>query len=445
MSNDKGIIATVEEYLNLTVDERKKALDEKRFVIPTKKSNPSEREKWDRLYHKTLEEPEKSATEASAESLAKPDDKPAPVSSATSKLAAAPGSATEASAAPRFKSLEEAEKALGEKEKLINNQQEIINKLNNTSSANGRQVKALQAQLAEVNEKIKNLPKPEQKIEEIDFPDPPEPPNPNKYEEDGGVNSEEYQKAKATYDSEQAAYFKKFKPLIKSISEIRKENQELKVQVEDFKKFKDTSLTREAETMAQQKASEVDTVTDELQKELGLTTSVPWRMINGQLTVLRDSADLAVKEATKAWYGALPESDKTNFGKLAKAVGFAFDFSEGVPRKVADIKSNRFRGTLLDEGFEFAKQPQSQSDIDLEAIRLKQASRGVSGIPASSMGADENLRTYNSLEEKKKRYSELQGIWRGQQDSNDFTSFRKGPFFKEYMELKRELGGILAE
>ena len=435
--NDKGNIATVEEYLKLSVSDRKAALDENRFQIPTKKSNPVEREKWDRLYQKTLVEPENSAPETVADSTEKPvEKKPDAAPSAPEKVAdgAAPGSAPEKVADRRFKTLEEAEKAYEEKEKLINSQQDIINKLNSTSSSNGRQVKELQKQLATVQEKIKNLPEPAPKAEELDLPDPPEPPDPEKFEEDGGVNSEDYQKARAKYDKEQVAYLKKIKPLFKSVSDVRKENEELKAEVQDFKRFKDASLTRDAEDVAKQSASEVDTATDELQKDFALTTTVPWRSINDQLRTANDAtADPAVRELSKKFIDGL--------SKLAKAVGFAFDFSSPVPKKIMDIKSNRFRGTLLDEGFEFAKQPPSQSNIDLEALRLKQASQNSSGIPPSAMGADENLRSANTIAEKKKRLTELQDIWTSQQANNDYTGFRKGPFYKEYMALKMELGG----
>jgi hypothetical protein len=440
--NDKGNIATVDEYLKLSKDDRKKALDEGRFQIPSKKLNPAEREKFDKYGWENSPKLEESAPAAAAVPEVKPEDKKPdviPSAPATAADGKTPESAPAKVADQRFKSLEEAEKAFEERDKLVASQQEIINRLNSTSSANGRQVKELQGQLAAVQEKLKNLPAPAAKVEEFDLPDPPEPPDLDKFEDDGGVNSEEYQKARAKYDKEQANYLKKFKPILKSVSEIRKENQELKVQAEEFKSFRDQSLNEKAMEIARQSASEVDLITDELQKELGLATTVSWKNINDNLTTANDATvDPAVRELSKKFVDELPATDKANFKKLAKAVGLAFDFSSGVARKVMDIKSNKYRGSLLDEGFTFVDKPKDKADIDLELIRRKQEQQGASGIPPSAMGADENLHEAMNAEEKVKKLNDITEQLQDMQAKGQ--SIKKSSLYQELIKLRVELG-----
>jgi hypothetical protein len=93
---------------------------------------------------------------------------------------------------------------------------------------------------------------------------------------------------------------------------------------------------------------------------------------------------------------------------------------------------------LLDDGFTFAEKKATPSNVDLEALHRQHQQQGASGIPASTMGSDEDLRDSQTVEEKMKRLNDLTDQCEDMQANGQ--SIKNTPQYKEIQKLRVELG-----
>lgn len=446
-----GKTATVEkikpeEFARLSMDDKKQAIQERRFRLP-KPGTPE----WNE-YEKAVNSPTpsgESKESAPVPPQAVPEEKPTPVAEKNE----VPSSAPEPVAKPitpqadeakksRFQSVDEAVKALEaletekkQREDLFNKQQEVINKLNGSAHNTTRQNAALKSELDKLNARIKEMEE-KSKTSEVQVEDIPDAPDPDdqKYADDGGVNSESYLKDLAAFNKKIVPHLRKMKAVPQNFEQVAKKADEA-LSMATFQH--EMEAKREAELANK----EVDDAADELQSELGLTTSRSWKEINTQVKIANGIIPAApeVAELAKQYIQALPKGDVDNFNRLSKAVNLAYDFTTPKPRPKYDRKSNAFKGLLIDEGFviNVAKKP----EIDLVALHEKQKqeqarNNATAGIPPQMIGADENVASYNTDEEKAGRLRELTAM----RQSRGLSFDKDTKLFEEYARLREHFG-----
>jgi hypothetical protein len=452
MNEPKAKIATTKEFLALPKDERKKALQEGRFVTPAR--GTPERTEFDSKVFKDPE-PAPSAPPAqaapAAAAQAKEPEKPAPKPAEAPPVAAtpppspAPASAPSSAPAPvkapvadflGYKTPEEAKKAFDDMKALAAKQADLIAKLNSTATNLGRERAELQRQYDAVSVELKT--KREAAAENAAPVDVvlPEPIDPEKYVEEGGVVSEKYQKALAAYNREMA---KTMKTVIERNKTLEKDLSEIKPKLETSEKHFTESKVAAEQNARTEAFNKMNNTASELQKNLGLATTVTWTTINDNVALLHDEkADPTVRKQAQEFINSLSPEDVGNFNKLRQAVNLAFDFSTGLPQVRFDLNSKQFKGALEDMGLTVKTEQPPAPSVDLERLHQQQTAQGVTGIPPQQVGGDENLSAQAPLttQEKKERLAELNRM--RQADPAAFQADTKK--WQEYKDLRVQFG-----
>jgi hypothetical protein len=417
----------MDELLKLPIKDRVKAIDEGRFEIPSATKDPEGRKRWDEFGKR---EPESApAKEAEKD----PEVKPEPVEEPKKDdKAEKPKS--------RFQSVEEAERELSAKDELIVNQNKAIaesktaiESLSAQASEFGKTAERLKAELDELKKSATS--KQADKADDIEIPEPPEAPDSEdaeKYPE--GLFDEKYLKDQRAFNKASAEWYKGTAKAFKQLSSLRKEIAEVKPKLQEIDDFKKTSIEERTRNETQRVANEIDAVIDQVQKDIGLKTSVPWKQIDSDARIVRDEKSPSeIKAAAAARIKALSNEDRQAFQKLVEASQAILE--GGRPR--FKVGSETYRGALKDAGFSFVQPAKKKDEVDLTKVQHEKP--GVSGVPASVMGSDDSIKDlsknekYDRLEELGKRCDEIQK--RGLK-----VQVVAPDLWIERMKLRRELG-----
>jgi hypothetical protein len=302
-----------------------------------------------------------------------------------------------------YPTLEAFTKAHNEQKALLQRQTEIIDRINATNGNQGRELANLKKQLADVNKKIE-----EKKTEAPPEPDVVIAGRPNlsdteKYPD--GILDPKYQK-------DLDAYTASLESAARQGLSARKANQELSQKLDtmgkeftEIKEIVQQDRTSKAQSAEQTAWDNLSQSMNELQQEIGITMTVPWTKINSTLLILNDeSASPEARQSAQAFINALPPSDIDNYKKLRPVVITYADFSTGIPKpRFANIKSNGFRGTLMDMGFDLKPAPQGA-----RPPAPPSPAPGVDALPASAASSTEpKLSEQQTGSEKQSRLREL--------------------------------------
>ena len=435
---------SLDDFLKLSKVDRLSKMKSGEFVPPKKAANPQD---FERFTQGLLKDPEAESAPVTPEAEPKKEEELSkePVKDKDKEPPAEKPTG-------RFKSIEEADKFAEEKESLINTQQESLKKLNEENESGKRLIEKLQADIDAVNKKIAEA-KPEKKTEEVVIPEPPEfndeaPDSGDKekypegeYDENFIRDNNAFIRKVSIHNKEMVVYGKKLGEALKRANEIRKDVEELRPKVEAAHSFRESESQRRAREEAERGKSESDAAIDQIQKDLGLSTKTPWKVINDNVLIANsEKANPEAKAAAQAFLSGLSKEDKDSFNSLAKAA--AQIVKNGKPQ--VKVGSKTYRGILEDAGFSFKEEtqaPKKEGEVDL--TKVKPESQGSSGIPADRIGGDDmKLMTRG---EKIRKFRELQ------QRVNDIQSTYSGSvkshspqLWAEYTALTRDLG-VLSE
>jgi hypothetical protein len=421
-------ILAKEEFLKLSKADRLKAMKAGQFIAP--KEGSPEREEFNKLMFKEPAEVPPPSSE--------PKPAPAPV---TPPIEPKPGDTPPAPPAPPaeppkdfggYPTMEAFVEAHNKQKTLLQQQQSIIDKINATNGKQGRELKTLQEQLADVTKKIKEQKPVELPDVEVVIPARPNPSDPDKYPD--GILDKKYQ---TDFD----AYTAKLEEAARYGLTASKANRELSKKVDAFGRELEETKSFIQENKVQRVNSESQTAWDglsqslnEFQKENGIAMTFSWTEINSRLLVAKDeTATKEARDAAAAWINALPQADIENYKKLTPVVTTFADFSTGLPKpRFQSMKSHAFRGSLEDQGLTFQPVPPAQ-----RPPAPQPPASGVTPLSASeTSSAEPKLSDLQTGNEKQNRLRELANMRAA--DPKTFNA--NVNLKKEFMDLRAYFG-----
>lgn len=329
-------------------------------------------------------------------------------------------------------SLEDLKKELEAKNELLAKSQEIINKINATNGNQGRRLKDLERELAEVQSKISAPPvnvaseidsTPE--FEELSRPDP--------LQFEDGVLDPEYQKKHNEYLSQLERGFKKSQDTYK---DMKNELEKIRADAKEAKKFAEEIKSNTSAAEGAKAWSELSEQVQEIQKETGMHMTIPWVDLNSKLLIIKDeSADPDLRRATQEFVDTLPQSDLDMFRKIVPIVKVFADFGSGVPvPRFKNVHSKAFRGHLEDSGIVLTQPVQSPKPV------LPTITPGVSPMGTPEGGTQEpRIQDVLTGKERQERFSMLNRQRRENPEAFNRDSAKR----KEFEDLKAYfLGGL---
>lgn len=404
-----------EEFLKLSKVERLAAMKDGRFTVPNDGTPESEE------FRKLMFQDPASTTPPSPEPKKEEPVPPTPEPKPTEPPAPPAEPPKDFGGYP---TMEEFVKAHEAQKTLLQRQTDIIDKINATNGTQGRKLKSLETQLAEVNKQIEEQKKEVQPEQEIVIPD-----RPNLKDFEDGTLDPKYQQALDAYTAKLEEAAKTALSLSKANRELRQDVEKVKSDLNETRSFIDEDRLSKSKSVEQTAWDGLSQSLSEFQAETGIQMSVPWTQINGKLLVMKDeSAPQEARTAAQAWINALPPTDIEAFKKLTPVVTTYADFSTGVPRpKFQSMKSNGFRGSLMDQGFVFQKPPAQRAPAP------QPPAPGVTPLPASATSSDEpKLSDLQTGQEKQHRLRELDSMRK--QNPKGFQG--KAELLKEFNDLR---------